>query len=62
MLIDPTKTENYEDEVIEENLKMLLINDVEHANFENSFKKREVNMITKKTTEMLNKMKEKSEA
>ena len=33
MMIDPSKTDNYEDDVIEENLNMLLINDSDHANF-----------------------------
>ena len=39
---DPTKAENIEEDIIDENLNMLLISNEDHANYEISFKKREL--------------------
>ena len=54
---DPTKAENIEEDIIDENLNMLLISNEDHANYEISFKKRELQKIRNKTVDMLNKLK-----
>ena len=59
---DPAEAQDFEDDVIEHNLNLLLISNEVHSNVEISQKKRELLKIKQKTIEMLNKLKEKSEA
>ena len=61
VLIDPTEAVDFDNDVIESNLNVLLISNEAHQNFEISSKKRELNLIKVKTVEMLNKLKEKSD-
>ena len=61
VMSDPTKAVNIEEDIIDENLDILLISNEDHANYEISFKKRELQKIRNKTVDMLNKLKNKSD-
>lgn len=48
-MIDPSLADNVEEDIIDENLHLLLISNEEHANYEVSFKKREMQKIKDRT-------------
>ena len=58
---DPSKAVDFENDVIEENINLLLVSNEAHANVEISYKNRDLERIKTKTVEMLNKLKEQSE-
>ena len=58
-IADPSVAENFEEDVLEENLDLLLLSNEAFENVETSAKKRELLQIKKKTIDILNKLKEK---
>ena len=58
-IADPSTAENFEEDVLEENLDLLLLSNEAFENVETSAKKRELLQIKKKTIDILNKLKEK---